>query len=163
MSLGLGKKFRALEQKIVPGHLEIEPALKRLIEKMPPQPIRDRSAYRKYLSVLKLCLELCESGDCPKKILKAVDDYAKIISLLIGEYERKTFIFPKASQADLLKFLMQQHNLTQADLKKELGGQPAVSNVLNGNRRLNTRQIAKLSLRFGISPATFFPDLANVS
>ncbi len=54
-----------------------------------------------------------------------------------------------------LKFLMQEHNLTQSDLP-EVGSQGVVSEILRGRRELNTRQIKALSKRFGVSPAAFF-------
>jgi HTH-type transcriptional regulator/antitoxin HigA len=37
-----------------------------------------------------------------------------------------------------------------------LGSQGVVSEILSGKRELNTRQIAALADRFGVSPAVFF-------
>ncbi|MBI5243525.1 MAG: hypothetical protein HY922_07550 [Elusimicrobia bacterium] len=42
-------------------------------------------------------------------------------------------------------------------MAKDLGGQPAVSYVLNGKRKLAREQIARLSRRFGVSEASFYP------
>jgi len=47
--------------------------------------------------------------------------------------------------------------LTQADLEDEIGAQPYVSDILRGKKRLTSEQIGKLSKRFGVSPAVFFP------
>ncbi len=44
--------------------------------------------------------------------------------------------------------------LTQSDLP-EIGSQAVVSEVLNGKRDLNVRQIRALATRFGVSPAVF--------
>ncbi|MEK7734183.1 MAG: transcriptional regulator, partial [Pseudomonadota bacterium] len=52
----------------------------------------------------------------------------------------------------VLKFLMQQHDLLQTDLP-EIGSQGVVSEVLAGKRELNARQIKRLAMRFGVSPA----------
>ncbi len=52
---------------------------------------------------------------------------------------------------------MDQHKLTQYDLAAELGGQPVVSAILNGKRKLNRRQIERLAARFHVSPASFYP------
>lgn len=155
----LEKDIKDVERRIASKNLAVEPILKRLIEVAPPQPLHDRSIYRKYLDLLNLCLEIAEEDQYPEKLLKAVRDYAKMISLVIGDYENKVFKVPKATQADVLKFLMEQHHLTQDDLREELGGQPAVSNILTGKRKLNARQIERLSTRFGLSPATFFTEL----
>jgi len=44
--------------------------------------------------------------------------------------------------------------LTQKDLP-EIGAQSVVSAVLSGKRRLNVRQIARLSARFGLRADAF--------
>ena len=49
---------------------------------------------------------------------------------------------------------MKEHDLTQGNLP-EVGSQGVVSEVLNGKRRLNVRQILALSHRFGVAPAVF--------
>jgi len=50
---------------------------------------------------------------------------------------------------------MDEHGLTQADLRSELGGQPVVSEILNGKREINARQAKALAARFHVSPAAF--------
>jgi len=54
----------------------------------------------------------------------------------------------------LLRFFMEEHNLSQSDLA-EVGSQGVVSEILNGKRGLNVRQIRALSKRFGVSPSVF--------
>ena len=49
---------------------------------------------------------------------------------------------------------MDEHGLTQSDLP-EIGSQGVVSEVLNGKRDLNVRQIRALAARFGVSAAVF--------
>jgi len=56
---------------------------------------------------------------------------------------------------DRLRLLMEQHGLTQTDLRAELGGQPVVSDILNGKREINARQAKALAARFHVSPAAF--------
>ena len=56
--------------------------------------------------------------------------------------------------ADLLRFFMEEHNLSQSDLA-EVGSQGVVSEILSGKRELNVRQIRALSKRFGVSPSVF--------
>jgi HTH-type transcriptional regulator / antitoxin HigA len=55
----------------------------------------------------------------------------------------------------VLRLLMEQHGLKQGDLP-DIGSQGVVSELLSGKRELNRNQIARLSERFGVSPATFF-------
>lgn len=59
------------------------------------------------------------------------------------------------SDIEMIKFLMESHNLRQSDLANIFGGQANVSKFLNSERSLSKNQIAKLKKRFGIS-ADFF-------
>jgi HTH-type transcriptional regulator/antitoxin HigA len=62
---------------------------------------------------------------------------------------------PDGDPVDVLKSLMQDHQLTRQDLP-EIGPQGVVSEVLRRKRSLNVRQITALAARFGVSPAVFF-------
>lgn len=81
------------------------------------------------------------------------------LSLLIEAYDVVHHPVPDISGVELIRFLMEQHGLTQSNLP-EIGSQGVVSEVLRGKRDLNVRQIAALAKRFGLSPSTFFstPD-----
>jgi HTH-type transcriptional regulator/antitoxin HigA len=79
-----------------------------------------------------------------------------VISHMIAMYdEDHDDSLDKATGIDALKFLMEQHNLNQRDLKNEIGSQGVVSEILNGKRQLNLTQLRKLSERFKVSLATF--------
>jgi HTH-type transcriptional regulator / antitoxin HigA len=80
----------------------------------------------------------------------------ELLTLLIERYEEEHFKVPKASPADVLRFLLDRHALRQRDLAAELGGESVVSEVLSGKRKLNTTHIELLSKRFHVSPAVFF-------
>jgi HTH-type transcriptional regulator / antitoxin HigA len=83
---------------------------------------------------------------------------APLLSLLgefIADYEAAEFAWPAVPPAEVLRLLMEQHGLKQGDLP-EIGSQGVVSELLSGKRELNKNQIARLSERFGVSPATFF-------
>lgn len=77
------------------------------------------------------------------------------LGTLMHAYEDQHNPMPKASGSDVLRFLMDEHELKQADLP-EVGSQGVVSEILNGRRELNTRQISALAKRFNVSPAVFF-------
>jgi HTH-type transcriptional regulator/antitoxin HigA len=79
-----------------------------------------------------------------------------VISHMISIYDDEHYQFlEEGTGIDALKFLMEQHDLNQNDLKNEIGSQGVVSEILNGKRQLNITQIRKLSERFKVSPATF--------
>jgi len=69
-------------------------------------------------------------------------------------YEATHVCLPAASPREVLRFLMEQHGLSQSDLP-EVGNQSVVSQILSGQRALNTRQIAALSARFKVSTDAF--------
>jgi HTH-type transcriptional regulator/antitoxin HigA len=81
----------------------------------------------------------------------------ELLTLLIERYEEQQFPLPQASPAEVLSFLLDQHGLKQRDIAVELGGESVVSEVLSGRRKLNATHIERLSRRFGVSPAAFFP------
>lgn len=76
------------------------------------------------------------------------------LGALIYSYEEENMTIPEGSGVDALRYLMEEHSLTQADLP-EIGSQGVVSEILSGKRELNVRQIRGLAQRFGISPAVF--------
>ncbi|MDP2095240.1 MAG: helix-turn-helix domain-containing protein, partial [Hydrogenophaga sp.] len=69
--------------------------------------------------------------------------------------ENSHHTLPEAEPGQVLRFLMDQHGLKQADLTTELGAQSVVSEVLNGRRQINVRQAKALAERFGVSAAVF--------
>ncbi|MCB0091613.1 MAG: helix-turn-helix domain-containing protein [Caldilineaceae bacterium] len=76
------------------------------------------------------------------------------LGILIQAYEDTHFPMPMVTGADALQYLMEEHDLKQADLS-EIGSQGVVSEILNGKRKLNVRQIRALAERFHVSPAVF--------
>ena len=74
--------------------------------------------------------------------------------MLIHSYETEYYPIPVAPARETLVFLMEEHHLTQNDLR-EIGTQGVVSEILNGKRKLNLRQIRLLSQRFHVSPEVF--------
>ncbi len=78
-----------------------------------------------------------------------------LVSDLIYQYDQEHYSLPKLTGADMLRFLMGQHDLNQSDFP-EVGSQGIISEILCGKRELNVRQIKILSARFNVSPAAFF-------
>jgi HTH-type transcriptional regulator / antitoxin HigA len=76
------------------------------------------------------------------------------LGTLIHAYEEQHYPMPECSGVDVLRFLMDEHGLTQSDLS-EVGSQGVISDILRGKRVLNVRQIRALAKRFQVSPAVF--------
>ena len=107
--------------------------------------------YEKLSSFLDQLLDMV-GEDESHELMGLID----VISHMIAIYDKEHVeSLEKGTGIDALKFLMGQHALNQRDLKKEIGSQGVVSEILNGKRQLNVTQIRKLSERFKVSPATF--------
>ena len=76
------------------------------------------------------------------------------LSALVEVYDAEHHRLPDVSGIDVLRFLIEQHDLNQADLP-EVGTQSVVSEVLSGRRQLNVRQIQELAARFGVNAGAF--------
>ena len=73
---------------------------------------------------------------------------------LVESYEDQNIQIAEGSPSDVLKYLMEEHDLKQSDLP-EIGSQGVISEILSGKRQFNVRQIKLLSDRFKVSPAVF--------
>jgi len=111
--------------------------------------IRTEADYNKAIEVLHKLLD--EVGDNESHPLY---NFLEVLGTLIESYEEDHVKIPDAPVREVLKYLMEEHGLTQADLS-EIGSQGVVSEILHGKRELNTRQIKALSKRFKVSPAVF--------
>ena len=85
------------------------------------------------------------------------EEAIELLSLLIDRYESRRYPIPDVGPVEMLRHLLAHSGLAQKDLAEDLGSESTVSLVLSGARQLTRDQIAKLSKRFGLSPAVFFP------
>ncbi len=107
---------------------------------------------REYNAAVKRLNELLdEIGDNEKHPLYSLLD---TLGTLVHAYEEEHYPIPDVSGAEVLRFLMNEHSLTQSDLP-EIGSQGVVSEILNGKRELNVRQVRLLAQRFKVSSAVF--------
>lgn len=112
-------------------------------------PIRDEAHYQRMAAILEALLDEAK-GNEDHPAMGLVD----IVGDLIEDFETAHHPLPEETGVQALKFLMAQHGMKQTDLH-EIGSQGVVSEILNGKRELNIRQVRALSERFGVSPATF--------
>lgn len=81
-------------------------------------------------------------------------EFMDALGTLISVYEANYYPMPATTAAEALQYLMEEHDLRQSDLS-EIGSQGVVSEILNGKRDLNVRQIRALVHRFHVSPSVF--------
>jgi HTH-type transcriptional regulator/antitoxin HigA len=107
---------------------------------------------REYNAAVKRMNELLdEIGTNEKHPLFSLLD---TLGTLVHAYEEKHFLIPESTGAEILRFLMDENGLTQSDLP-EVGSQGVVSEILNGKRELNVRQVRVLAKKFKVSSAAF--------
>jgi len=71
------------------------------------------------------------------------------LGIIIEAYEEEHYPIPDCSGVDMLVHFMEEHSLSQLDLP-EIGSQGIVSEIINGKRELNLRQIKALAKRFNV-------------
>ena len=81
----------------------------------------------------------------------------ELLTLLVERYEQEHYPIPAADPASVVRFLIEQQNLTQRDLIPQFGSESAVSMFLAGRRNLTIKQVRKLSIRFKLPAEVFIP------
>lgn len=76
------------------------------------------------------------------------------LGIIIEAYEEQYYPIPNSSGVEMLVHFIEEHSLSQSDLP-EIGSQGVVSEIINGKRELNLRQIKALAKRFNVSPGVF--------
>src|SRR5260370_28936030 len=86
----------------------------------------------------------------------------ELLTLLVEHYEQEHYSVPEADPVSIVRFLIEQQNLTQRDLIPQFGSESAVSMFMTGQRSLTLEQVRKLSTRFKL-PADIFIPKASVT
>lgn len=121
-----------------------------LLERYPPKVIRTERENEKYLAILY------EMDSVGRKLTRAEQELADLLTLLVENFEEEHYALPKTTPAGMINFLMDQHDLRQKDLLDVFGTASVASEVLSGKRELNKGHIERLAKRFGVSPEFFF-------
>lgn len=128
---------------------EITSRYQALASLVPLHAIRSEQDYENAISILN---RLLDAGAANDEHLLA--DLVNALGNLIGDYEDQQHPAEPVTPVEMIRFLMEQHRLSQSDLP-EIGGQSVVSEILSGKRQLNLRQIRELSERFKLPAAVF--------
>jgi HTH-type transcriptional regulator/antitoxin HigA len=80
-------------------------------------------------------------------------DYLEAVSTFIEAYDQARVKWPKGTPLDTLNFLLEQHDLTAADLSRLLGADRSLGpKILRGERRLTVDHIRTLARQWNIEP-----------
>ncbi|HKW22061.1 MAG TPA: helix-turn-helix domain-containing protein [Ktedonobacterales bacterium] len=119
-----------------------------LVRAFPLVSIRNDKHLDEAITVINKLLDIPDRSEAEEEYLMALTDLVEI-------YENAHVEIPPVSGVDLLRYLMEENGLTQADLVPDFGTRSIVSEVLSGKRRLALTHIARLAERFGV-PADVF-------
>ena len=124
-------------------------AWRNLQQYIPFSAIHSGQQYEQALETLDALLDATDNDET-----HPLADMVETLGELIHVYEEEHYPMTDASGVDVIRLLMQEHLLTQADLP-EIGSQGIVSEVLSGKRELNIRMVRRLSKRFHLDPKVF--------
>ena len=111
--------------------------------------IRDEDAYDRAIVTLNALID--EVGNDEQHPLYELLD---TLGTVIHVYEEKHHPIPECSGVEVLRLLMEEHQLEPSDMT-ELGPPNIVLEILNGDRDLTVTHIQALAETFQVSPAVF--------
>ena len=90
-----------------------------------------------------------------KNATREEKELAKLLEKLVMAYDDEHYPIPPSPPHEMVKFLMEQRDLKQADLVAVLGSRAQVSDLVNGKRGISKAQVKKLAQYFGVSAELF--------
>ena len=122
----------------------------KLIKRFPLRSIRTEEELDAAMEVIRALLQ--------DDLDAAGEDYLSALTDLVEVYENKVHPIPDASEADVLRLLMESNHLSQSQLAAKSGiAQSTISAVLSGTRSLTRDHIVELARLFHVSPAALLP------
>jgi HTH-type transcriptional regulator/antitoxin HigA len=139
-----------IQQIAVPRQLAPGGDYLRLVRRFPLRPLRNTKEYDIAASILdELVLH--------DNLSKGESDYLDALTTFVEAYDDKHFPIDTGhlKPLDLLRFLMEQNEMSSADLGKLLGSRSAASMILSGKRGMSKSHIRKLATRFKLDASVF--------
>ena len=128
------------------------PAYLALIDRFPLRPLRSGRDYDAAVAVLDALAVRAEGS-----LDAGEQDYFDTLTMLVEAYDQEHHAADEEKRDPLamLKYLMEESGMAQADLGRLLGNRALASLLLNGHRHLSKSHIRKLAEHFKVSPALF--------
>jgi antitoxin component HigA of HigAB toxin-antitoxin module len=118
-----------------------------LCQRYVPRPLHDAADYAAARQAIEPLLGFEERLNADQA------DYLEAVSSFIEAYDQTRVKWPKGAPLDTLKFLLEQHEMSAADLARVLGGERSMgAKLMRGERRLTVDHIRTLARHFHIEP-----------
>lgn len=123
-----------------------------LVRQFPLRPLRSDADLDAAVAVIDALID-------QPRLTPPEHDYLDVLSDLVEAYETETIPMRPVSDADLLRFLIEQKSVTQAAVATGAGiAESTISEVLACKRKLNRTQVSKLARYFHVEPGVFLSD-----
>jgi HTH-type transcriptional regulator / antitoxin HigA len=111
-----------------------------------PHMLRDREEYDAAVAEIRRLLDASPTPDSSEM------EKVEFLSVLVEHYDRQHFVLPGGDPTpqQLVQFMLEQKDLSRADLSPVMGGRSRVSEFFAGKRELSTSQIVELRALLGI-------------
>ncbi len=92
------------------------------------------------------------------RLSREKEDRLEFLTLLVEAYDDAHYpMGERSTPQSVVDFLLEQNDMTRAELAPLMGGRSRVSDFFNGRRQLSLGQIQKLRERFGVSADALIP------
>jgi HTH-type transcriptional regulator/antitoxin HigA len=115
-----------------------------------PRPIQTEAENERALAVVNELMAKGEENLTPEETA-----LLELLVQLIERFEEQAYPIPEAPGYRVLRTLMENRGIKQADLLPIFGSRGIASEVFNGKRAISKAQAKKLGEFFDISPAAF--------
>lgn len=120
-----------------------------LCELVPLRPISRKSQYDAAVEHLN---RLLDAGGADQA--NPLAGLVEALGEMIHAYEKRQAPMPDAEPREVLRYLLQEHGLKQADLA-DVASQGTISDILSGRRAVSKALAKRLAERFHVSAAVF--------
>jgi HTH-type transcriptional regulator/antitoxin HigA len=114
-----------------------------------PKPIQNGREFDRMVARLE------EMDFAKRKLTPEEEALREVLAALVEVYDEEHHHLPEQPPCEMVKHLMEQRGLKQADLVPVLGSRAQVSDLVNGKRGISKAQVKKLAEYFGVSAELF--------
>lgn len=112
------------------------------------KPIRDEDDYQKMVALAGELADQLQEEDGP------LDDLLDLVTELIGVWEDQHVEMPTAEPREVLRYLLESHDLKQKDLA-DIASPTLISDILSGRRAISKNLAKALAARFSTDISVF--------